>query len=1113
MQLLRRFLLGISLLAGLLSPLASVAQAPPPVPALPDTERLTAYSLTNSTCKCALGFALYGDSTDYGNWLQVLVNGVSVNPADPSFGWVISSPTGPLATIPRPITDAILTFNVAQTATVQIVGARRPRRTTEFSENRGVAARDLNQALNDIVAQNRETWDKVNNLIISGGAGSANLTIGAPVTGGIPGGLLYTTLAGTLGNTGSLPNAVAITDNTGTPQISATLPSALLLPWAQISGTPNTLAGYGITNALTNSLPSGDIFVGAGSGLAAAVAVSGDCSLSNVALIICTKTAGVNFGTMATQFANNVSITGGSVTGLPTPVNASDAATKAYVDANAAGLTIHAPSSVATAGAVLPNTPTYNNGAGTLTSATNVALTVDSVVVSTLGTRVLVKDQASGLQNGIYTLTQAGTGSVPWILTRATDFNTVAAGNVAVGTYTFVSGGTVNAGSSWVMTTTGALTLGTTALVFTEFASTAVQAGTGLSLAGSTLSIANTGVGAGGPTGNATTVPVITYNAQGQLTAVTTASIAAQAATYFVAAATGGSANVQTIATPTPNTFTLTAGYTICAKAGSTNTAATTLNVQASGAVAVNVRTSAGLTALGGGEIISGVAYCWLYDGTVYELMNVVPGAIQTKTGSYTATEPDGANHATFIFTGASNAVTIPQSSTLTANWNINVFAEGGPVTITPNAADAINGGTAGVAVTLQQGYSTSIATNGAGAVYVPFTSPLPGAFTTLAASGNVTFPGLTTSGTIANSLCTDSSGHVISHAGAGCFTGGTTPSAGGRVIAAANAAACASAPPVQTANISGGTAWCYIPYLPGTGNVIWINGTNYTYTAASITLNSGLQLANKAYDIWATVSGGVAVFCIGGNAWSSNTARNDGILQNANGLYTNSGTLAHCYNNATDYGPISAGGATGLSTGLTGLAGQTNWSLKPAAVLGGTNNVVGVCNFYNRVPTFVHEWDNVSTYTENGSASGYVVLDAVNGGNNIITYIDCLGSVSAGGSMDVKIDARVGFGLKTAGQTVTGGAALVCTDYGGGGTCAENSIAGCAALNSQMAFGTWSAEGLAASLTFIAQTVCSTFGLHTQTILVSAPNSANGGAPLLVQGKDASGMLLEGMF
>jgi hypothetical protein len=151
--IIRRLILALALAASV----PAVAQAPPPVPALPDTERRTTYSLSGSTCACAVGFALYGDSTDVGNWISVWINGVQIAQTG---NWAISSPTGSLATIPRPITDAILTFTAAQTGTVQIVGARRPRRVSQFAENRGVAARDLNQAVTDIEAQLRELWDR-----------------------------------------------------------------------------------------------------------------------------------------------------------------------------------------------------------------------------------------------------------------------------------------------------------------------------------------------------------------------------------------------------------------------------------------------------------------------------------------------------------------------------------------------------------------------------------------------------------------------------------------------------------------------------------------------------------------------------------------------------------------------------------------------------------------------------------------------------------------------------------------------------------------------------------------------------------------------------------------
>lgn len=154
MSLIKRAILALVLIAGL-SP--AFAQAPAPVPALPDTERRTTYNISASTCACNVNFALYGDSTDYANWLTVWVNGVQMAQAG---NWTITSPSGSLATLPRPITDAVLTFTNAQTGTIQIVGARRPRRANQFSENRGVAARDLNQVVTDLEAQVRELWDR-----------------------------------------------------------------------------------------------------------------------------------------------------------------------------------------------------------------------------------------------------------------------------------------------------------------------------------------------------------------------------------------------------------------------------------------------------------------------------------------------------------------------------------------------------------------------------------------------------------------------------------------------------------------------------------------------------------------------------------------------------------------------------------------------------------------------------------------------------------------------------------------------------------------------------------------------------------------------------------------
>lgn len=133
--------------------------APAPVPALPDLQRRTQAVLTASVGPVDVGFALYGDGADYTAWIEVYVNGTITT------DYVLSSPSGSISALARPITDARITFNTAQTGTVQISGARRSRRTAQFTENQGVPARDLNQVLTDIIATQREEWDLRSRLI------------------------------------------------------------------------------------------------------------------------------------------------------------------------------------------------------------------------------------------------------------------------------------------------------------------------------------------------------------------------------------------------------------------------------------------------------------------------------------------------------------------------------------------------------------------------------------------------------------------------------------------------------------------------------------------------------------------------------------------------------------------------------------------------------------------------------------------------------------------------------------------------------------------------------------------------------------------------------------
>lgn len=217
---------------------------------------------------------------------------------------------------------------------------------------------------------------------------------------------------------------------------------------------------------------------------------------------LCNPTFGGNVSmqslTIAGQlFANNGgSLTGLSITGLPTPTNASDAATKTYVDTVlTSGIAYHAPVALATAAALPANT--YNNGASgigaTLTGNSFGALSVDGSSV-TVNQRVLVKNESNQTNNGVYSVTATGGSAADYVLTRVTDFDTTA--TMLTNASFLVTGGSTLTGSAWALSTPNPVIPGTSAITFvqTALAGQAYNAGAGLTLTGSTFSISNAGV-------------------------------------------------------------------------------------------------------------------------------------------------------------------------------------------------------------------------------------------------------------------------------------------------------------------------------------------------------------------------------------------------------------------------------------------------------------------------------------------------------------------------------------------------------------------------------------------------------------------------------------------
>lgn len=462
-------------------------------------------------------------------------------------------------------------------------------------------------------------------------AGSSSGTTTLVATAAASGTITFPAVTGivvTTGDTGSVTNAMLAGSIANAKLANSTISGVSL------GGTLATLTfGTGLTAGGASYNGSGAITITPVTGT---TSVAGIVQLTDSTSSTSTTTAATpaSVKTAYDLAAAALPKSGGTMTGAITlaadPSSAMHAATKQYVDGIASGINAHDAAKYSTTAALGTTgnlvggtiTTTYNNnttGVGaTLTIATSsnwTAITIDGQSLS-VNDRVLIKNQASALQNGIYTVTSVGAvgNTTSFVFTRATDSDHTP--ELGAGDLVYIVAGTANAGTSWVITAS-ITTVGTDAINWAQFAGAASNtAGAGLVANGAAfdvgtastarivvnadnIDLATTAVSAASY-GSSTLIPTFTVDAYGRLTAAgTTAHADASTSAKGIA-----SFNSNAFSTSSGAVSLTTGARTVIGAAGKYTATNSAITVSSGVATWSIPQSTHGLTASGGAYII-----------------------------------------------------------------------------------------------------------------------------------------------------------------------------------------------------------------------------------------------------------------------------------------------------------------------------------------------------------------------------------------------------------------------------------------------------------------------------------------------------------------------------